>query len=129
MTVKELLAVYDDQEGIVSIQNEYDNLIFRDTLGLVVANKEYLQREVVRFDFIDDELCIHIKETVYDAVQNMDKEAFTRFCLKLYRMGLKDGEDNVSDECFMAVYFADCSMKQCTDWFSGELKWEYEKNE
>lgn len=129
MTVKELLAVYDDQEGIVSIQNEYDDLIFMGTLGLAVSNKEYQQREVVRFDFIDNELCIHIKETVYDAVQHMDKEAFTGFCLKLYRMGLKDGENNVSDECWLAVHFADCSMKQCADWFNGELKWEDEKNE
>ena len=129
MIVKELLEVYENKDSIVSIQNEYDNLIFRDALGLVVANKEYLQREVVRFDLVDDELCIHVKETVYDAVQKMDKEAFTRFCLKLYRMGLHDGADNVSDECWIAVYFADCSMKQCTDWFNGELKWEDEEND
>lgn len=124
MIVKELLEMYDNWNGVTKINDDNLNCIVKDKTHVIAENKDIINRDVVSFGFIDGEFCIRVKTTVYDAVQKMRKNEFTNFCLNLYRMGLQDGADNVSDECWIAVYFADCSMKQCTDWFNGELKWE-----
>lgn len=119
MTVKELLEMYDNHNSETKIYGDNMRLIASDTTGLIAASPDIADRAVVKFGFDEDKLCIQVKETVYDMVMQMNKTDFSNFCLAVYRMGLKDGSDFVSDECWVACYLADCTMQQYNEWLKG----------
>jgi hypothetical protein len=131
MTVKELLEMYEDGSDEVKIYGDNFRLIARDAIGLVAASTDIANRTVVKFAFSENTLCIQVKETVYDMVMKMNKTDFANFCLSVYRMGLKDGSDAVTDECWVACHLTDCTAKQYYDWINSRsnIKSDEEEND
>lgn len=63
MTVRELLEMYDNWNGITKINNDQLEMIAKGHTYDIADNIEIKDKEVVSFGFIDGEFCIRIAET------------------------------------------------------------------
>jgi hypothetical protein len=62
MTLKKLVEMYDDWNGITKVNDNNLKCIVKDkTLIIIETRKDLLSREVVSFGFYDNEFCIRIK--------------------------------------------------------------------
>lgn len=110
MTVKELLEMYDNWNGITKINNDNLEMIARDRTHIISENEELTAKIVVSFGFIDGELCIRTCNTVYEEVMRMDKAHFEKFCYEMYCKGQRDCDNEVSDGGFILCNLADYPM-------------------
>lgn len=69
MTVKELLDMYDNLNGITKINDCNLNCITKDVALKIAENDDLASKEVVSFGFYDNEFCIRINE----GEQNIDE--------------------------------------------------------
>ena len=111
MTVKELLEMYDNWNGITVINGDNLKMIIKGRTLDIAENEDIQDREVISFGFVDGEFCIRIAATVYETVMQMSEDDFAKFCFDLYCKGWADGEHNVDDGGWIRCNIANYPMK------------------
>lgn len=69
MTIKELLDLYDNWNGITKINDCNSDCIAKDTTWKIAENDELTAKEIVSFGFYDNEFCIRITEEGKDLIE------------------------------------------------------------
>lgn len=62
MKLREFLNMYDNWNTMVCVNNDNLDLIVHGKPEIVLSYKDTYQKEVVSFDFYDNELCIRVKD-------------------------------------------------------------------
>lgn len=69
MTIKELLDMYDNWNGVTKINDCNSNCMAKDRTLIIAENDELTAKEVVSFGVYDDEFCIRIAEEGKDLIE------------------------------------------------------------
>lgn len=69
MTIKELLEMYDNWNGITKLNDCNLNCFAKDKTWKIAENDELTAKEVVSFGFCDNEFCIRVSKEAKDLIE------------------------------------------------------------